>query len=75
MDKTLTDAQVKQLLARGYKPQSRGSTVYYCRREQQLGSRFESKVCKTADQISRDELDSKEMTEQAQRTFAAPTNN
>lgn len=65
-DKTLTEAQVKQLLARGYKPQSRGGDVLYCRREQQLGSHFETKICKSAAQIMQDELDSKETTRNMQ---------
>jgi uncharacterized protein involved in copper resistance len=74
VDKTLTDAQVKQLLARGYKPKGSGADVLYCRREQQLGSRFETKVCKTADQIKRDELDSQETTQGMQRMqTASPT--
>jgi hypothetical protein len=67
IDKTLTNSQVKQLLAKGYKPQGRGDNVYYCRREQEMGSRFEHKVCKTADQITRDELDGQEMTQNAQK--------
>jgi hypothetical protein len=67
VDKTLTNSQVKQLLAKGYKPQSHGDNVYYCRREQEMGSRFEHKVCKTADQITRDELDGQEMTQNAQK--------
>jgi len=74
VDKSLTDAQVKQLLARGYKPKGSGDQVLYCRREQQLGSHFETKVCKTADQIKRDELDSQENTQQMQRMqTASPT--
>jgi hypothetical protein len=72
VDKTLTDPQVKQLLAKGYRPKSRGDTVFYCRREAVLGSRFEQKVCKSADQILRDELDSKEWAESAQRNTSSP---
>ncbi|MDB6100003.1 MAG: hypothetical protein JWO52_2 [Gammaproteobacteria bacterium] len=73
IDKTLTNAQVKQLLAKGYKPQGRGDEVYYCRREQELGSRFEHKVCKTADQIMRDELDAQEMTGNVQKGMGSPS--
>jgi hypothetical protein len=67
VDTTLTDAQVKHILARGYKPQSHGGDVLYCRREQQLGSRFETKVCKTAGQLAEEELESRESTENMQR--------
>jgi hypothetical protein len=75
VDTTLTDAQVKQLLAKGYRPQARGGDVYYCRREAELGSHFEKKVCKTAEQIKLDELQSKEMTEKMQRSMTSPTGN
>jgi hypothetical protein len=73
VDKTLTNAQVKQLLAKGYRPQGRGDNVYYCRREQVLGSRFEQKVCKTADQITRAELDSQEIAENARKGLMSPS--
>jgi len=73
VDKTLTDAQVKQLLARGYKPQGHGDDVVYCRREQQLGSRFETRICRSAAQIVQDELNSKELTETMQRTQPSPS--
>jgi hypothetical protein len=45
--------------------------VYYCRSERELGSRFETKVCKTAAQILEDEQGSKEATTYVQRTGAA----
>lgn len=59
VDDTVNDAQLKQILARGYKPegQARGNEVYYCRSEPELGSRFQKKVCKTAAHILQDELD------------------
>jgi len=40
-DKTLTNAEVSQMLAQGYKPQKgRGDDVLYCRSEQPTGTRF-----------------------------------
>jgi hypothetical protein len=74
-DKTLTESQVHQLLARGYKPEAHGGDVYYCHREQQLGSRFETKVCRTAAQISEDVLASQEMVERRQRSTGNPNGN
>ena len=71
-DKTLTNAQVKDLLAQGYKPQGQGDTVVYCRREQVLGSHFESKICRSAAQILQERSDSKEFTENVQRTSVVP---
>ena len=73
VDDTVTDAQLKQILSKGYKPatQARGNEVYYCRSERELGSRFETKVCKTAAQIFQDEQGSKEAATYVQRTGAA----
>jgi hypothetical protein len=64
VDDTVNDAQLKQILAKGYKPeaQARGNEVYYCRRERELGTRFQTKICKTAGHILQDELDGKEET-------------
>ena len=70
VDDTVTDAQLKQILAKGYKPeaQARGNEVYYCRRERPLGTRFETKVCKTSVHILQDELQGKEVATRAERT-------
>ena len=70
VDDTVTDAQLKQILAKGYKPESqaRGNEVYYCRRERSLGTRFETKVCKTSGHILQDELQGKEVTTRVERT-------
>ena len=69
MDDTVTDAQLKQILRKGYKPasQAREHEVYYCRSEQELGSRFETKVCKTAAQIFLDEQQGKDATTDVER--------
>jgi len=73
VDKTLTDAQVKNLLAQGFKPQKLGDDIVYCRREAPVGSRFEQKICRTAEQINLQHTDSKEMTEYLQRNGATPS--
>lgn len=64
VDDTVNDAQLKQILAKGYQPESqaRGNEVYYCRNDHELGSRFETKVCKTARRILQDELQGKNAT-------------
>jgi hypothetical protein len=41
----------KELLSRGYKIEMRHGEKYFCRREQQIGSRFEVKNCDTAESI------------------------
>ena len=73
VDDTVTDAQLKRIRAEGYTPESqaRGNEVHYCRREPELGSRFDTKVCKTAAQILEDELGSKDAATVVQRTGAA----
>jgi hypothetical protein len=70
VDDTVTDAQLKQIRAKGYRPeaQARGNEVYYCRRERSLGTRFETKVCKTSGHILQDELQGKEVATRAERT-------
>jgi uncharacterized protein len=70
VDDTVNDAQLKQILGKGYKPetQARGNEVYYCRKETELGSRFETKVCRTAARILQEELQGKEATTNAQQT-------
>jgi hypothetical protein len=50
----------KELLSRGYKLEMRHGEKYFCRREQQLGSRFEIKSCDTAQSIQAHRLDSQE---------------
>jgi hypothetical protein len=74
VDDTVNDAQLKQILAKGYKPdsQARGNQVYYCRGEQELGSRFEKKVCKTATRILQDELQGKDVTTRLERPSGNP---
>jgi hypothetical protein len=70
VDDTVNDAQLKQIRARGYKPdsQARGNEVYYCRGERELGSRFEKRICKTATRILQDELQGKEATTRLEQT-------
>lgn len=71
-DDTLNDAQLKQILAKGYKPEGRGDQVFYCRRESELGTRLETKVCRTATVILGLELQSRDITERAQKDNGNP---
>jgi ribulose bisphosphate carboxylase small subunit len=52
--------QEKELLSRGYKIEMRHGDKYFCRREQQIGSRFEVKSCDTAESIEARRVDSQE---------------
>jgi hypothetical protein len=66
-DETLNGAQLKQILAKGYKPEGSGDQVLYCRRESELGTRFKTKVCRTATVILGLELQGKDIAEHLQK--------
>jgi hypothetical protein len=67
-DKSLTNEEVRQMLAQGYKPQKgRGDDVLYCRSEMPVGTRFAKQVCKTADQIRDQVRNSKDLLDAKQR--------
>jgi len=70
VDNTVTDAQLKQILSKGYKPESqaRGNEVYYCRSERELGTRFERKICRTGARILEEEQQGKEETAKLEET-------
>ena len=73
-DKTLTNEEVRQLFAQGFKPVGRGGEVRYCRSEMKTGSRFPTMVCKTADQMKELARDSKDMLNRAQRVGGCQPN-
>ena len=50
----------KEIIARGYKLEMRRGEKYFCRREQQIGSRFETKSCNTAESIEAQRLNGQE---------------
>jgi len=71
--KPAVDADERRLIAEGYKPQMRGGTKVYCKREQVLGSRLGApEVCATADQLKTSTQNSREATEQSQRYGTNP---
>ena len=69
VDDTVTDAQLKQILAQGYRPEKQvfGNEVLYCRKEQLAGDRFQTKVCKTAVRIFEDQRRGKAFTNSVQQ--------
>jgi hypothetical protein len=56
------DKQLARLKAAGYKAELHGEELVFCRREAQLGSRFERKVCSTADAIEQQATLAQELT-------------
>ena len=69
VDDTLTDAQLKQILAKGYRPEAQapGHEVSYCRGEYLSGDRFVTKVCKTGEQILEDEQRGRDLLNSVER--------
>ena len=72
-DETLNGEQLKQILSMGYKPEGHGDQVLYCRRESQMGTRFETKVCRTATVILGVEQQGRDITNRAQQNNGNPT--
>jgi hypothetical protein len=56
-------ADEKSYLSHGYKLQVRGGEKYFCRSEQQLGTRFATTTCRTAEQMA--------VSTQSSKDFAA----
>ena len=71
--KSALDADEKHFISEGYKPEMRNGQKVFCRREQVLGSRLgEAKHCATIEQLKVSEQESKDVTEQVQRTQKNP---
>lgn len=62
------DARIKKLKAAGYKPEMRNGEVVFCRREAVLGSRFEKKVCSTAEQLDAQAANGQDVADSVQRS-------
>jgi hypothetical protein len=63
----ITDAQIKQMRGRGYKPVLRNGTMVFCHAERQLGSHFEVTRCNTIDELNRAEQSGKEYVNSIQQ--------
>ena len=63
-------AQLKRLKAAGYTPEAHGDEIWFCRKEAVLGSRFEKKICNTADQLIRQEADARMETDKNTRRIS-----
>ncbi|MBS0422627.1 MAG: hypothetical protein JSR66_33280 [Proteobacteria bacterium] len=61
------DERLKKLRAAGYKAEMHGSDVVFCRKELVLGSRFEKKVCNTAEELDNQMANGRDLVESSQR--------
>jgi len=66
----IPEEQDKALRSQGYKPETRNGVTIYCRKETHLGSRFDTKVCGSAEELADATINSKDMTSKAQRGLA-----
>jgi hypothetical protein len=75
LKKEAAEAKIRQFGVNGYKPETTksGDTVY-CKKEAPIGSRFETKQCRTYEQLRDETLNAKEYVEQLQRV-GTPTKN
>lgn len=60
-------ADEKNYLSHGYKLQLRGGQKYFCRSEAQLGTRFATTTCRTAEQMAVAAQNSKDFTSGMER--------
>jgi hypothetical protein len=63
-----TEAEIKQMRGRGYKPVSRNGTLVFCRDEGQIDSHFQRTRCNTLKELKDAELSGKEYVNSVQRS-------
>lgn len=61
------DERLKKLRAAGYKAEMHGKDVVFCRKEPILGSRFDQKVCNTAEELDNQMANGRDLVESSQR--------
>jgi hypothetical protein len=66
-----TEAQIKQMRGRGYKPVNRNGTLVFCRDEGELGTHFQRTHCSTLKQLKDAELSGKEYVNSLQQQGSA----
>ena|SRR5258708_812800 len=66
-----TEAEIKQMRSRGYKPVNRNGTLVFCRDEGELGSHFRRTHCSTLEQLKQAELSGKEYVNSIQQQGSA----
>jgi hypothetical protein len=70
LKKEAAEAKIKQYGVNGYKPETtKAGDILYCKRETAVGTRFETKQCRTFDQLRDEALRGKEYLEQMQHVI------
>jgi hypothetical protein len=66
-----TDAEIKQMRSRGYKPVTRNGAMVFCRSEGEIGTHFQRTHCSTLDDLKQAELSGKEFVNSIQSQGSA----
>jgi len=66
-----TEAEIKQMRGRGFKPVTRNGTTVFCREEGEIGTHFPRTRCSTLDQLKQAELSGKEYVNSIQQQGSA----
>jgi hypothetical protein len=66
-----TEAEIKQMRGRGYKPVNRNGTLVFCRDEGEIGTHFQRTHCSTLKQLKDAELSGKEYVNSLQQQGSA----
>jgi hypothetical protein len=67
VDVAATDALIKKMRARGYKPVNRKGTLVFCRPEGEIGTHFQRERCNTLDELKDAERTGKDYVNQIQQ--------
>ena len=75
LKKEAAEAKIKQFGVNGYKPETtKSGDIVYCKKEAPIGSRFETKQCRTFAQLRDEALSGKDFAEQLQHTVGPGKN-
>jgi|HubBroStandDraft_5_1064220.scaffolds.fasta_scaffold41080_4 hypothetical protein len=66
-----TEAEIKQMRGRGFKPVTRNGTTVFCRAEGEIGTHFQRTRCSTLDELRAAELTGKEYVNSIQQQGSA----
>jgi hypothetical protein len=67
VDAAATDALIKKMRARGYKPVNRKGILVFCRPEGEIGTHFQRERCNTLDELKDAERTGQDYTNQIQQ--------
>ena len=71
VDAAATDALIKKMRARGYKPVNRKGVLVFCRPEGEIGTHFQRERCSTLDQLKDAERSGQDYVNQLQQQGSA----